>query len=88
MGVKGFKDGDREFENELVRIGSHKTRTELKNVKSNRPKLIRYGIECGKCGESAGHYKTEKGAKNCVEGGRYISRCCKHQLVYSGKVEI
>lgn len=74
---KPHKDGDRFFESELIRIGSHATRT-MSRLGDY------YSVICSKCGIEVASAKTEAGMVSKAQNFRYTSRCCRARLAAGG----
>lgn len=75
QGVKGYSDGNREFENELKRIGAHSTR-----VVSGAGKY--HVCYCSCCGKLIMKGSEKKVKNRCTKS--YISGCCRTKIRYGG----
>lgn len=70
--VMGYKDGDRTFENELRRIGSHSTK-----VISNCGEV--HIIRCSKCNKIVAEIGNKSRYNRIMKN--HVSKCCKASLV-------
>lgn len=76
-GYKGFKDGNIQFEKEIKRIGSHSTGVIQRAGEYHE-------CVCSICGAKVKNFTNKDKAIKFCESKRYISRCCKADIVYSG----
>lgn len=74
-----FEDGDRTFENELKRIGSHSSKSLCHTGEMHT-------CVCSNCGNVVVRARTKRKTTNILKDG-YISKCCRANMLYGG-VEI